>query len=32
METQVRSFFAQDTGDIPNNPTLPIIVYQGVFD
>jgi uncharacterized protein YjlB len=32
VETQIRSFFANDTGDIPNNPTLPVIVYQGVFD
>jgi uncharacterized protein YjlB len=32
METQIRSFFVSDTGDIPNNPTLPVIVYQGVFD
>lgn len=32
MGTQIRSFFANDTGDMPNNPTLPVIVYQGVFD
>jgi uncharacterized protein YjlB len=32
METQVRSFFIKDTGDIPNNPELPVIVYQGVFN
>lgn len=32
MEAQVRSFFLNDTGDIPNNPDLPVIVYQGVFE
>lgn len=32
METQVKSFFLNDKGDIPNNPDLPVIVYQGVFD
>jgi uncharacterized protein YjlB len=31
MGTQVRSFFLNDAGDIPNNPDLPVIVYQGVF-
>jgi len=31
METLVRSFFLNDAGDIPNNPELPVIVYQGVF-
>ena len=31
MGTQVRSFFLNDSGDIPNNPDLPVIVYEGVF-
>lgn len=32
MGEQVRSFFLTDAGDIPNNPDLPVIVYQGVFE
>lgn len=32
MGAQVRSFFLNDAGDIPNNPDLPVIVYQGVFE
>jgi uncharacterized protein YjlB len=32
METQVKSFFLNDAGDIPNNPDLPVIVYQGAFE
>lgn len=32
MEGQVRSFFLEDRGDIPNNQHLPVIYYQGVFD
>lgn len=32
MGVQVRSFFLKDTGDIPNNPDLPVIVYQNVFE
>lgn len=31
MEGQVRSFFLTDRGDIPNNPRLPVIFYEGVF-
>jgi uncharacterized protein YjlB len=31
MKGQVDSFFLKDTGDIPNNPDLPVIVYRGVF-
>ncbi|HZG70472.1 MAG TPA: cupin domain-containing protein [Chondromyces sp.] len=32
MQTQVRSFFLKDDGEIPNNPDLPVIVYEGVFN
>ncbi|EAR67467.1 hypothetical protein B14911_18770 [Bacillus sp. NRRL B-14911] len=31
MATQVRSFFLQDNGDIPNNQELPVIIYEGIF-
>jgi len=31
MGKQIRSFFLDDRGDIPNNPDLPVIVYEGVF-
>ena len=32
MKPQVRSIFLNDAGDIPNNPDLPVIVYQGVLE
>jgi len=32
MEGQVRSFFLEDRGDIPNNQHLPVIVYKEVFE
>ncbi|RFU67320.1 hypothetical protein D0469_15630 [Peribacillus saganii] len=31
METQVRSFFLNDDGEIPNNEHFPVIVYEGIF-
>ncbi|RSK57599.1 cupin domain-containing protein [Bacillus canaveralius] len=31
MQTQVRSFILKDDGEIPNNPELPVIVYEGIF-
>lgn len=31
MEVHVRSFFVNDDGEVPNNPDLPVIVYNGVF-
>ncbi|RDU37375.1 hypothetical protein DRW41_05890 [Neobacillus piezotolerans] len=27
-----RSFFLKDDGQVPNNPELPVIVYEGVFN
>ncbi|WP_053368491.1 cupin domain-containing protein [Bacillus sp. FJAT-27245] len=30
--TNEQSFFLKDDGQIPNNPDLPVIVYQGVFN
>ena len=31
VEVHVRSFFVKDDGEVPNNPDLPVIVYNGVF-
>ncbi|GAE06505.1 cupin domain-containing protein [Paenibacillus sp. JCM 10914] len=31
MKAQVRSFFVKDDGEVPNNPDLPVIVYEGIF-
>ena len=31
MDVQVRSFFLKDDGQIPNNPELPVIMYEGIF-
>ncbi|MUG68043.1 cupin domain-containing protein [Paenibacillus campinasensis] len=31
MDIQIRSFFIQDDGEVPNNPDLPVVVYPGVF-
>ncbi|WP_053360682.1 cupin domain-containing protein [Bacillus sp. FJAT-27251] len=32
VNTQVHSFYLKDDGQIPNNPDLPVIVYQGIFN
>jgi uncharacterized protein YjlB len=32
MDIQVQSFFLKEDGQIPNNPTLPVIFYQNAFD
>ena len=32
VNSQVHSFFLKDDGQIPNNPDLPVVVYQGAFD
>lgn len=31
VDTQVRSFFVRDDGEVPNHPDLPAIVYERVF-
>lgn len=31
MSIQVRSFFLKADGQVPNNPDLPVIVYEGAF-
>jgi uncharacterized protein YjlB len=32
VNSQVHSFYLKDDGQIPNNPDLPVIVYQGIFN
>ncbi|RHW40446.1 cupin domain-containing protein [Neobacillus notoginsengisoli] len=32
MAANERSFFLKDDGQIPNNPDLPVIIYEGVFN
>ncbi|PLS18476.1 hypothetical protein CVD28_07395 [Bacillus sp. M6-12] len=31
MDSQVKSFFLNDDGEIPNNSELPVIMYEGIF-
>ncbi|MDQ0246983.1 uncharacterized protein YjlB [Bacillus fengqiuensis] len=32
LQSQVKSFFLKDDGEIPNNPEFPVIVYEGIFN
>jgi uncharacterized protein YjlB len=32
VNSSVHSFYLKDDGQIPNNPDLPVILYQGIFN